>query len=311
MKLIFAGTPDIAAVVLKRLLETEHSICAVLTQPDRPAGRGQKLLASPVKALALAKHIPVHQPLSLKEQEIQHILQSYEADLMIVVAYGLIVPQAVLEIPALGCWNIHVSLLPRWRGAAPIQRAIEAGDLVTGVTIMQMDKGLDTGAILLQEQVEIGEEMNSAQLHDLLAIRGAELLVEALAMQPQLLPRAQANEGMTYAAKITKEEALIDWSQSASAIACKVRAFNPWPMCSTHYEGQTLRILTAHPTVDHPGLGGTPGQIMAVTEDRVSVQTGQGILNLTMIQIPGGKALAMKVFLQGHRDFFKVGSVLT
>ncbi len=306
MKLIFAGTPEIAAVVLERLLQTEHQICAVLTQPDRPAGRGQKSLASPVKILAEAKQIPIHQPLSLKAPEIQQTLQAYDADLMIVVAYGLIVPQAVLDIPRLGCWNIHVSLLPRWRGAAPIQRAIEAGDTETGVTIMQMDKGLDTGPILLQEAVSITPTMTGGELHDLLAERGAECLLQALKQQAALEPQVQPTEGMTYAAKLTKEEACIDWQQPATTLDCKIRAFHPWPICFTHYEGQVLRILKARVGQAGPGVAGT---IMQVGPEALTVQTGEGRLDILSLQLPGSKALEVKVFLQGRRDFFKVGSV--
>ena len=306
MKLIFAGTPEIAATVLERLLATEHEVCAVLTQPDRPSGRGQKMVSSPAKALALAHSIPVHQPLSLKEPEIQQILKAYQADLMIVVAYGLIVPQSVLDIPRLGCWNVHVSLLPRWRGAAPIQRAIEAGDLVTGVTIMQMDKGLDTGAILLQESVAITPKMTAGELHDLLAVKGAALLTQALVQQPDLLPQAQSAEGMTYAAKLSKDEAQIDWNKTALAIDCLVRAFNPWPICFTHYQGQIVRVLKARLV---EGKKDQVGKIVYTTDEAIGVQTGEGVLEILSVQLPGGKALDMKTFFNGRRDFFKVGSV--
>ncbi len=306
MRLVFAGTPEIAAVVLQRLLNASHEICAVLTQPDRPAGRGQKELASPVKQLAEAQGIPVHQPTSLKQSEIQDALKNYQADLMIVVAYGLIIPQVVLDIPALGCWNVHVSLLPRWRGAAPIQRAIEAGDAQTGVTIMQMDKGLDTGPILLQEAVAITPTMTAGQLHDLLAIKGADLLLEALASQP--LPQAQPLEGVTYAAKLSKEEARIDWSKSALQIDCAIRAFNPWPIAFADYEGQRLRIFKARAVF---GAGcAQPGEIIAIHEDRIVIQTAEGQLDILSLQLPGGKVLDTGVFLRGRPDFFKLGGVL-
>ncbi|MCX7122368.1 MAG: methionyl-tRNA formyltransferase [Gammaproteobacteria bacterium] len=304
MKIIFAGTPEISAIVLENLLAAGHEICAVLTQPDRPSGRGQKLIASSVKLLALSHEIPVYQPISLKDIEIQNVLQDFHADLMVVVAYGLIVPQVVLDIPGLGCWNVHVSLLPRWRGAAPIQRAIEAGDALTGVTIMQMDKGLDTGPILLQESVAILPEMTAGDLHDLLAVRGAALLVQALADPPS--PKAQPLEGSTYAAKLTKEEARIDWAKNAVDIERKIRAFSPWPICFTGYGGQIIRVLKACAL---EGKKAEIGCILNVRDDAIGVQTGEGILDILSLQLPGGKPLDIKVFLNGRPDFFKVGSM--
>ncbi len=308
MRLIFAGTPEIAAVVLAKLLTTEHEIAAVLTQPDRPAGRGQKVVASPVKTLALAHQIPVYQPDRLKEAAVQETLKNLNVDLMIVVAYGLMVPQSVLEIPRLGCWNVHVSLLPRWRGAAPIQRAIEAGDSVTGVTIMQMDKGLDTGPILLQEAVRIPVDMNAGQLHDVLVERGAACLLQALAQQSELVPMMQPLEGMTYAAKITKEEARIDWAKTAVEIQCQIRAFYPWPVCVMQYQGQMIRVLAARVAEQTAAVPQEKGTLCYVTDTVIGMQTGDGILEILSLQLPGGKALDMKTFLQGHRDFFKAGS---
>jgi len=314
VKLLFAGTPEIAATVLQRLLDSEHEVVAVLTQPDRPAGRGRKCVASPVKALALAHQKPVLQPLKLKDAEIQEALKAYNADLMVVVAYGLIVPEAVLQIPKLGCWNIHVSLLPRWRGAAPIQRAIEAGDVKTGVTLMQMDSGLDTGSILLQEECAITRDITAGLLHDALARQGAQMLMQGLQMQEQgkLQGRPQAKEGVTYANKLTKEEAQIDWSLSAEELDCKIRAFNPFPMCRTTYRDQVIRIWQAKSISDKVENGTKqPGQIVYMQSGLLGVQTGQGILEILHIQLSGAKALPVSVFLNGHRDFFEVGQCFT
>lgn len=310
MKLLFAGTPEIAATVLQGLLQSEHEVLAVLTQPDRPSGRGQKLIASSVKVLALEAGIPVHQPLKLRDPEIQDLLKSYQADLMIVVAYGLIVPEAVLAIPKLGCWNVHVSLLPRWRGAAPIQRAIEAGDTQTGVTLMQMDKGLDTGPILLQEKVAISAQMTAGALHDLLAEKGVEILLKGLSLQEQghLAAKPQEDIGVTYAGKLDKLEARIHWNQKASEIACKIRAFNPWPVAYGVYQDQNIRIWKARPAKDSKPA--KPGVIQYINAEGIGVQTGEGVLEILELQMPAGKILSVPVFLNGHHDFFKVGDLL-
>lgn len=311
MKLVFAGTPGIAATVLKHLLVSKQEILAVLTQPDRPSGRGQKLLPSPVKELALSHQLPVYQPLSLKEPEIQKLLKDYQADLMIVVAYGLIIPQAVLDIPKFGCWNVHVSLLPRWRGAAPIQRAIEAGDSETGVTLMQMDKGLDTGPILLQEKLAITPDMTGGLLHDVLAEMGAKLLLKGLKLklEESLLLMQQPETGMTYAAKLSKSESQIDWSQSATEIECKIRAFNPWPICFTTYNDEPIRIWKAHVTNASKMVSKHVGQIISITSESLEIQTGRGVLEILEIQRPAGKILSMQTFLNGHLDFFKEGAI--
>ncbi|NLG77827.1 MAG: methionyl-tRNA formyltransferase, partial [Xanthomonadaceae bacterium] len=228
--IVFAGTPEFSVPTLKALLDSRHRVAAVYTQPDRPAGRGRQLTASPIKRVALEHGIHVEQPATLKDAAAVARLASFSADLMIVVAYGLLLPQSVLDTPRLGCVNVHASLLPRWRGAAPIQRAILAGDRETGVTIMQMDAGLDTGPMLLQRSTPIAERETSATLHDRLAAIGAEALLDALDSLPQIVPQAQPDEGVTYAAKIRKEEARIDWSRSASEIDRMVRAFDPWPV---------------------------------------------------------------------------------
>ncbi len=305
MKLLFAGTPDIAATVLKTLLSSQHTVLAVLTQPDRPAGRGQKMMESPVKLLAAAHQLPIHQPEKLREPAVQDLLKTYQADLMIVVAYGLIIPQAVLDLPTKGCWNIHVSLLPRWRGAAPIQRAIEAGDAETGATIMHMDAGLDTGPILLQKKVAITPTMTGGELHDRLAEEGAALLLEALNQEEKghLHPTPQATEGIIYAHKLTKEEAKIDWTRSAMDLANQVRAFNPWPIASMELQGQPLRLWSASAHPDQTSKV-APGEIASISSDHLFIQTGQGLLALQEVQAPGGKRLPIKAFLNGHRNLF-------
>ena len=290
MKIIFAGTPEIAETVLKKLLTTEHDIIAVYTQPDRPAGRGRQLTASPVKQLALVNTIPVEQPETLKTPEAQAQLASYQADLMIVVAYGLILPQAILDMPQHGCWNVHVSLLPRWRGAAPIQRAIEAGDKQTGVSIMQMDAGLDTGDILLQRQCGIACDETTGSLHDKLATQGADALLTALQQYDAgtLHPTAQTGD-VCYAKKLSKQEALIDWSKPATTIERKIRAFNPWPGCYFEHKGQRIKVwqVSAQP--------GTEG---------ISMQTGNGVLRLLELQLPGTTRQSAKAILNGHPDLF-------
>ena len=311
MNIIFAGTPEISAVVLKKLLTTQHKIVAVYTQPDRPAGRGQKLMPSPVKQLALEHNIPVEQPERLKAPDIQAHLASYQADLMIVVAYGLILPQAVLDIPKLGCWNIHVSLLPRWRGAAPIQRAIEAGDTQTGVCIMQMDAGLDTGDVLLQKTCPILPTQTGGELHDAVAQLGAEALLDALNLHAQgnLSPVKQSSEGVTYAHKLTKEEAHLNWVLSAVELSNKIRAYNPWPIAYTHLENQIIRIWNAV-ALDQK-TSKNPGEIIAVSKDGIDVATGVGILRVTQLQLPSKKAQSAVDVLNGHRELFGIGKTFT
>ena len=297
MKIIFAGTPQFAASALSALLETEHQIVAVLTQPDRPSGRGMQLTASPVKQLALQRAIPIWQPETLKAEAVRHALHELRADVMIVAAYGLILPSAVLQLPRLGCLNIHASLLPRWRGAAPIQRAILAGDSETGITIMQMDAGLDTGDILLQKHCAITAEDTTLSLHDKLAELGAESIVEALQRltEGKLHPQKQ-NESLTcYAAKINKSEARIDWSRPASEVARRVRAYNPFPAAHTELNGTPIKIWRAHPAAK----SGVPGTVLAVGKTGVEVACGEGSLVLEILQKPGGRAMPAAQFLQG------------
>lgn len=284
MKLIFAGTPVFAAQALAALLP-EHEILAVLTQPDRPAGRGMQLTASPVKQLALQHNLPVWQPTTLKTPDIQAELAALQADVMVVAAYGLILPQAVLDMPRLGCLNIHASLLPRWRGAAPIQRAIQAGDAETGITIMQMEAGLDTGAMLLRSLCPIGADDTATTLHDKLAAQGAQDIVQALRQLPQLTPVAQDNALATYASKLLKSEALLDWSQPAAVLDRTVRAFNPFPTSQTKHGDTVLKVWQAQPADG----SGAAGQILAIDKHGVRVACGEGALQVVTLQRPGGK----------------------
>ncbi len=314
MKIVFAGTPAFACAALERLHVEGVDIALVLTQPDRPAGRGMKLQASAVKQFAIAHGIAVAQPRSLRldgkypedAAAAREALIGAQADAMVVAAYGLILPQWVLDTPRLGCFNIHASLLPRWRGAAPIHRAIEAGDTQTGVTIMQMDAGLDTGDMLLVEPLAIGPDDTTTRLHDRLASLGARLMVEALALAAKdgLRPKAQPADGVTYAHKIEKDEAAIDWGQAAAVIERRVRAFDPFPGAQAVLAGETLKLWAAqaHPagTASAPGEA-RQGQVLAVGDEGIGVQTGMGTLHITELQRPGGKRLSVSEFLRGHR----------
>lgn len=309
MKLVFAGTPEFAAVALAQLLAAGHEIALVLSQPDRPAGRGMKLQASPVKQLALQHGLAVAQPRSLRldgkypdeARAAQAALHAAQADAMVVAAYGLILPQWVLDVPRLGCFNIHASLLPRWRGAAPIHRAVEAGDASTGVTIMQMDAGLDTGDMLLAQAVPIQDSDSTGLLHDKLAELGGALMVQTLAQlqQAPLQPQTQPAEGVTYAAKVDKAEAVIDWSQSALTITRRVRAFNPFPGASTQLQGEALKVWQAHVADLVPSRIGNFGSIMAVAHDGIAVAAMNSVVVITELQRAGGKRLKVADFLRG------------
>lgn len=300
MRIIFAGTPDFAAESLKALLLSGHDICAVYTQPDRPAGRGRKLTPSPVKQVALDHQIPVKQPLNFKEDNSLEQLASYQADLMIVVAYGLLLPQAVLDTPRLGCINVHASLLPRWRGAAPIQRAILAGDKETGVGIMQMEAGLDTGPVLLEARCAIAANDTGQSLHDKLAELGATTLLESLTDIENRLQHAipQDDSQMTYAAKLQKQEAVIDWQQPAAQIVRQVNAFNPWPVAQTQWQSDTLRIWQAELGAEHSKA--SPGMVIAVSKQGIDVATGDGSLRITQLQVPGKRAMQVQDFLNAN-----------
>ncbi|MCR3939253.1 methionyl-tRNA formyltransferase [Aeromonas caviae] len=310
LKLIFAGTPDFAARHLAALLSSGHEVVAVYTQPDKPAGRGQKLTASPVKELALAHDLPVYQPASLRNDAAQAELAALGADLMVVVAYGLILPKAVLDTPRLGCINVHGSLLPRWRGAAPIQRSIWAGDAETGVTIMQMDVGLDTGAMIRKVTCPIASDETSASLYDKLAGLGPQALVDTLdAMAAGDTAAEPQNDALAnYAEKLSKEEARIDWSMDAVAIERCIRAFNPWPISWFDVAGQTVKVWQAEVVAqDH---GQAAGTLLKADKQGIEVATGQGVLRLLTLQPPGKKAMSVSDLLNSRRDWFEPGTQL-
>ncbi len=307
LRIIFAGTPDFAATHLQALLNSgQHNVVAVYSQPDRPAGRGKKLKPSPVKQLALEHNIPVYQPLNFKAVEDQQQLADLNADLMVVVAYGLLLPPVILETPRLGCINVHASLLPRWRGAAPIQRAIEAGDKTSGVTIMQMDEGLDTGAMLSIAQCDISATETGSSLHDKLAEIGTPALIDAInaiAMNA-ITGTKQDDSQANYAAKISKQDAIIDWQQSAIEIDRKIRAFNSFPIAYTQLNGDRIKIWQA--VVNEQT--GAPGTIIAADKKTIVVACGEGSLSLQQLQLPGGKPLAVNAVMNSKADIFTVGT---
>lgn len=311
LRIIFAGTPDFAARHLDALLSSGHEVIGVFTQPDRPAGRGKKLMPSPVKVLAQEKNIPVFQPASLRPQDNQQLIADLNADVMVVVAYGLILPKAVLDMPRLGCINVHGSLLPRWRGAAPIQRALWAGDRETGVTIMQMDVGLDTGDMLHMLSCPITADDTSATLYDKLAHLGPQGLIETLHQlatgraQPQVQDEALA----TYAQKLSKEEARVDWSLSARELERCIRAFNPWPMSYLIIDDQPVKIWKA--SVIDTQSDSAPGTIIDATKHGIYVATVDGVLNLESLQPAGKKAMSAQDLLNSRREWFVPGSILS
>ncbi len=302
MKIVFAGTPEFAVASL-RAAARHHEVVAVYTQPDRPAGRGRGLAPSPVKLEAIARGIPVSQPESLKDEAAQQQLRDLQPDLMVVVAYGLILPKAVLAIPTHGCWNVHASLLPRWRGAAPIQRAIQAGDAETGVCLMQMEAGLDTGPVLLRQHTPIQSAELGGQLHDRLAELGAQVLADGLGLlRAGLKPVAQPQpaEGVTYAHKLDKAEARLDWSADAVSLERTVRAFNPWPIAEAQLAGERVRIHGAVALPDNQGQA--PGTLLAASRDGIDIACGQGALRLRVLQREGGKAITAADYLNARRD---------
>ena len=317
LRIVFAGTPEFAAEHLKVLLSSPYEIVAVYTQPDRPAGRGQKLMPSPVKQLALENNIQVLQPPTLRNADAQTELAALKPDLMVVVAYGLILPQVVLDIPRLGCINSHASLLPRWRGAAPIQRAVEAGDAESGVTVMRMEAGLDTGPMLLKVVTPITGEDTGGTLHDRLAEMGPPAVVQAIAglAAGTLEGEVQNDDLATYAHKLNKDEARIDWSRPAIELERLVRAFNPWPITHSTLNGEALKVLAAR-VVEEVGSGseifpqGTPGEILSASKDGLIVACGEQALCLTRLQLPGGKALNFSDLFNSRREKFAVGTLL-
>ncbi|MCG6216436.1 methionyl-tRNA formyltransferase [Vibrio furnissii] len=310
LRIVFAGTPDFAARHLAALLSSEHEVIAVYTQPDRPAGRGKKLTASPVKHLALEHNIPVYQPENFKSDEAKQALASLNADIMVVVAYGLLLPKAVLDTPKLGCINVHGSILPRWRGAAPIQRSIWAGDAETGVTIMQMDVGLDTGDMLKIAKLPIDASDTSSSMYDKLAELGPQALVDCLSdiAQGTAVAVKQDDALANYAQKLSKEEAKIDWTLSAQAIERCVRAFNPWPM--SHFSVAENQIKVWQSRVETGNRTHAPGTIIQADKTGIYVATGEGILVLESLQIPGKKALPVQDILNARASWFEVGTQL-
>ena len=310
LRIVFAGTPEFAAEHLKALLDTPHQVIAVYSQPDRPAGRGQKLTPSPVKQLALEHGIAVYQPQTLRDPGAQAELAALAPDLMVVVAYGLILPQVVLDTPRLGCINSHASLLPRWRGAAPIQRAVEAGDSESGVTVMQMEAGLDTGPMLLKVSTPIEADDTGGSLHDRLAGLGPQAVIRAIeGLAAGTLAGEVQDDGLaTYAHKLNKDEARIDWARPALELERLVRAFNPWPICHSTLNGETLKVHAAQLS-EEQGAGAT-GTIIAADKTGLTVACGEGALRLTRLQLPGGKALNFSDLYNSRREQFAVGQVL-
>ncbi|TGN39453.1 methionyl-tRNA formyltransferase [Marinobacter confluentis] len=310
MRLVFAGTPDFAATALRSLLETDHEVVAVYSQPDRPSGRGRKLTPSPVKQVALNANIPVFQPESLKTAEAQEELRALNADVMIVAAYGLILPQTVLDIPRFGCLNIHASLLPKWRGAAPIQRAIAAGDRETGITIMQMDAGLDTGNMLLKAATPIEESDTGGSLHDRLADMGGKAIVEALDALENgtLTPEAQNNDKACYAHKLSKDEGHIDWTEDASSILRTIRAFNPWP--GTYTDADDLRIRIHAAEVIDITSDRHPGTLVNRSREGIDVACGLDVLRITRLQLPGSRPQSVSDLINGGKDILQPGQEL-
>jgi methionyl-tRNA formyltransferase len=303
LRLVFAGTPEFAVPSLHACLASGAQVVAAYTQPDRPAGRGRKLAASPVKQAAVAAGIAVEQPETLRDESVRARLREYAPDLLVVVAYGLILPKAVLALPRLGCWNVHASLLPRWRGAAPIQRAILAGDGETGVDLMQMEAGLDTGPVLLEKRTPIAADDTGGRLHDRLAELGAQALAEGLAQVlggGMLVATPQAADGVTYAHKLDKAEARLDWNEAAAALARKVRAFDPWPVAEAEIHGERLRIWSATPIAQVTDA--VPGSLVATYRDAIDVATGDGVLRIHELQREGGRRVAVRDWLNARRE---------
>ncbi len=309
MRIVFAGTPDFAAPSL-RAAAKRNEVVAVFTQPDRPAGRGRGLAPSAVKRAAQELALPVYQPENFRSVAARKLLADLKPDLLVVVAYGLILPQSVLDIPTEGCWNVHASLLPRWRGAAPIQRAIQAGDAVTGVCLMRMEKGLDTGPVLLSQALDIGANETGGQLHDRLAILGAQVLADGLGLlraglRPQ--PQVQSDVGVTYAHKLDKAEAKLDWARPAAELARMVLAFNPWPMAEAHLGGERLRLHAAVALPSPAPQDAEPGTVLAAGRDGIDVACGEGVLRVRVLQRDGGKAITAADYLNGRRDLVTAG----
>ncbi|WP_371187407.1 methionyl-tRNA formyltransferase [Thalassotalea maritima] len=315
LNIIFAGTPDFAAQHLQALINSEHNVVAVYCPPDKPAGRGKKLTACPVKQLALEHNIAVEQPVNFKQVEDQQALAAYNADVMVVVAYGLILPKVILDTPRLGCVNVHGSLLPRWRGAAPIQRSLEMGDSETGVTIMQMDIGLDTGDMLLKASCPISQDDTSATLYEKLAVLGPHALLEVMQQMANGTHQAEPQDESlaNYAEKLSKDEAEVDWQLPADVIHRKIRAYQPWPFAqiTLNENGKQHRIKVWQASIGQASSDAVPGSILSVDKHGIEVATGQGTLVLTSLQVPGKKAMSVADLLNGRSDWFKVGYAIT
>lgn len=310
LKIIFAGTPDFAAKHLQALLNSPHQVIGVFTQPDKPAGRGNKLTASPVKQLALQNNLPVYQPISLKDSANQQIIADLNADIMIVVAYGLILPQTVLDMPKYGCLNVHGSLLPRWRGAAPIQRACWAGDTETGITIMQMDVGLDTGDMLYKEKCHIEDDDTSATLYNKLAQIGPDALLKTLMLiiGGKAKPEKQNESQVTYATKLSKQEAKLDWNLTATQLERCIRAFNPWPVSYFEINGELIKVWQAN--VISETTDKTPGTILRADKSGIQIATQNGVINMTLLQPAGKKPMSAQDFLNSRKAWFIVGNII-
>ena len=310
LKIIFAGTPDFAAKHLQALLNSSHQVIGVFTQPDKPAGRGNKLTASPVKQLALQNNLPVYQPISLKDSANQQIIADLNADIMIVVAYGLILPQTVLDMPKYGCLNVHGSLLPRWRGAAPIQRACWAGDTETGITIMQMDVGLDTGDMLYKEKCHIEDDDTSATLYNKLAQIGPDALLKTLKLiiEGKAKPEKQNESQVTYATKLSKQEAKLDWNLTATQLERCIRAFNPWPVSYFEINGELIKVWQAN--VISETTDKTPGTILQADKSGIQIATQDGVINMTLLQPAGKKPMSAQDFLNSRKAWFIVGNII-
>ena len=306
LKIVFAGTPDFAALHLQALIDSNHQVIAVYSQPDRPAGRGKKLQASPVKRLAVKHAIPVYQPQSLKTADSQLALSALQADIMVVVAYGLILPASILNTPKLGCLNVHGSLLPKWRGAAPIQRSIFAGDSKTGVTIMQMDEGLDTGPMLFKQSLTITKKDTSASLYQKLSEIGPIALLETLSILAEIQPQTQDDDFASYAKKLSKEEAKMDWNLSAEQLERNIRAFNPWPVAFFNINNFNIKVYSSD-VVKNKKPDTPAGQIVKSDKTGILVTTGNECLLLTTLQLPGKKPMAVADVLNGRADWFAVG----